>query len=249
MKEDTGQQQNPFTRPGFVTAGIVLGLIIMLGVGVAIVNATRGESSSTSPVSSTPPPNATSTPSAADTAESGSVCGIKGQVLKGRLSIGPETEWEYHGTTAYPTSKKFGPGATDEKSGFRYCFQRSPEGALFTAANAIPQGSDKSVAREWLNYVVSRGPYREELRTDVSEGTSDEGVRIAIVGFRLLAYDGNIARVDIAIRGTVGGRTVTMSAVYEFVWQDGDWKLNADIAKPVNVAEIPDSTGYIAWGE
>lgn len=70
-----------------------------------------------------------------------------------------------------------------------------------------------------------------------------------IQGFRILAYDGSSARVDVGSRGSVQGQTVTVSGVYELVWQDGDWKLSTDVPEPLNVAAIPDLTGYIAWGE
>ena len=72
---------------------------------------------------------------------------------------------------------------------------------------------------------------------------------MSIVGFRLLHYDGETARVDLAARASSQGQTVTVSGVYELIWQDGDWKISADVAEPLNVATIPDLAGYIPWEE
>ena len=74
-------------------------------------------------------------------------------------------------------------------------------------------------------------------------------MRVEVAGFRLLAYDGQTARVDVAVRGATGGQTVNLSMVYLLVWEGGDWKLSVtDPNAPINVANIPDLAGYISWG-
>lgn len=57
MAEDT-DQKNPFTRPGFILAAVVVALVVVLGVVVGVVNATRSDpesQSSPSPSESAPP--------------------------------------------------------------------------------------------------------------------------------------------------------------------------------------------------
>jgi hypothetical protein len=68
----------------------------------------------------------------------------------------------------------------------------------------------------------------------------------------VLAYDGDSARVDIAFRGSSNGQSVTGSAVYELVWADGDWKLDASkseparcrAARPVGLRELDGGIGH-----
>lgn len=246
MAED--KEQSPFTRPGFVAATVVIALIVVLGVVVVGISATR-DHASPSPTTE-PTDGAAPTDEPSPVAGGPSVCGLAGEKLgTARLTTAPAVdEWRYQGTVAYPVSAQFGPGKTDP-SGFRYCFQHTPEGALFAAANAVVQGSDPSIAEEWLPYVVAEGPHRDQLLADVGSGTTGEGTRLAIVGFRVLAYDGETARIDLAVRGTSQGQTITLSGVYELVWQDGDWKISADVAQPLDIGTVPDIAGYIPWGE
>lgn len=248
MTEDN-EEQSPFTRRGFVAATVVVAVIVVLGLVIVIVNMTRDDPDPT-PTSSTSaePTTAAPTSEPPEAVGGASVCGLPGEVLEGTLTTAPAAEWEYQGTTAYPTSSEFGPGDTSA-GGVRFCFERSPEGALFAAANSLVQGSDPSIAEEWLQYIVAEGPFRDQLLADVGSGTTGEGTRLAIVGFRVLAYDGETARIDLAVRATSQGQTITLSGVYELVWQEGDWKISADVAQPLNMATIPDTAGYIAWGE
>lgn len=240
-------EQNPFTRPGFIAAAVVVVLVVVLGLVIAIVNATRSDdpepTPEPSPTTSTAP---TSDPS--DVAGGASVCGLEGEELAGTLSTAPAADWAYQGTTAYPTSPEFGPGETSA-DGVRFCFQHSPTGALFMAANALVQGSDPAASQAWIEYALADGPYREELIGQVGDTSGSESTRMSLAGFRMLAYDGDTARVDLAVRASSEGQNLTLSGVYELVWQDGDWKISADVAQPLNTATVPDLAGYITWGE
>jgi len=82
------------------------------------------------------------------------------------------------------------------------------------------------------------------------DGTgSASAARMRVAGFRLLSYDGSSARVDIAVVVTAAGETVNMSCVYEMVWRDGDWKIDADAPDALSVEQIPGISGYILWSE
>lgn len=264
MNQDA-TQPSPFTRPGFLVAASLVCLLAVLGLVLGLRAATRSDTPptppaqalpSTSPGTDTAPATETTakgdgappTAETPDTKTSSSICGLPGEVLEGKISKAPEANWDYQGTTAYPTSPKYGPAKTDP-TGYRYCFQHSPQGALFAAANAAVQGSDPSIAEGWLSYVLADGPYRDQLLADTGSGTTGEGTRLAIVGFRILAYNGETARVDLAISGTSQGQAITLSGVYELVWQDGDWKISTNVAQPLNMAMIPDTAGYISWRE
>lgn len=243
-------EQNPFTRPGFIAAAVLVALVVVLGIIIAIVSATRSDDPDPAPEPSSPSPttSAAQTTEPSDVAGGASVCGLEGEELTGTLSTAPDAEWAYQGTTAYPTSPEFGPGETTA-DGVRFCFQHSPTGALFMAANALVQGSDPAVSQTWIDYGLADGPHREELIGEVGDASGSDGTRMSLAGFRMLAYDGDTARVDLAVRASSEGQNLTLSGVYELVWQDGDWKISADVAQPLNTATIPDLAGYITWGE
>ena len=235
------ETSTPWTQPKFLIAAVLVIALIVLGVVLAL--SSRNEPDGTSSTPTTPPGTTTSAPG---NAGAESVCGLPGYADSGTLTTAPEAEWLFQGTTAYPTSSEYGPGATSPE-GVRYCFQHTPAGALFAAANAMVQGGDPTVAGEWLDYVVADGPYREQIASS-QEAADSADSRINIAGFRLLAYNGDSARVDLAVRATSGTSTILVSGVYELVWRDGDWKISADVAEPLNVASIPDLAGYVAWG-
>lgn len=242
--------QNPFTRPSFIVAAIVIALVVVLGLTLAIINATRADPAPESQPTATAA-TATTEPSVAVTTKTSSnesVCGLGAGPDEVPVSA-PEALWEYQGTIAYPMSKKYGPGAEDP-TGFRYCFQHSPTGALFAAGNAVVQGAKDSGIGTWLEYFVAPGPHRQGFLEQGPGNGATTGVRINLEGFRILNYSQEAATIDVAVRGVAKGQTVYVSMVYTLVWADGDWKLDvADPANPINVANLPDTSGYIMWGE
>lgn len=253
--EDTG----PLAGRGFIASAVLTTLIIVAGAAFSAGIATRDESGGQDPASTAAasphePPPPPSAPPAPDGSQS--VCGLEGEVLgTADLTEAPAADsWDYQGTMAYPLSAAYGPGATDPE-GFRYCFQHSPEGAVHAAANAAAQASDADESRviAWLDYFLADTPERDELmpRGGASPGSNGaaQGARLQIGGFRLMSYDGAMAKVDIAITGSINGRAVSLSAVYDLVWEAGDWKLVVnDPDAPINVAQLPHVAGYTPWG-
>ena len=241
--------QNPFTKPSFIIAAILIAFILIFGIAVVFLNVAKKDVSVVTSETGESSTNGSTSNEAPATGSNVSICGLKGVVLEGTLSIAPETQWEYQDTTAYPISAQYGPGKVSEE-GYRYCFQHSPEGALLAAANAAVQATSFDGMESWLNYFLAEGPYRESVLNQDAPTTSSEDTRIDIAGFRLLSYDGGTAKVDIGVRGSTEGQTVTLSMVYTLVWEDGDWKLEVnDPSSPLNVANIPDLSGYTTWGE
>lgn len=240
-------QHSPFTRPGFIAAALVIALIVVAGVVVGI---TRNK-----PEPKAPPATTAATTGESTTASEPSICGLDGEVLTGTLSVAPETTWQYQDVNAYPSSPEYGPA--DTRDGYRMCYQHTPEGALFTAANAGVQATivvtDPQAYLAWLDYFVSVDcPIKDELLAEATSSTDnpDPISRIRTEGFRLLAYDGNTARVDIVISSMADGKTVYISGVYDLVWEDGDWKLlPTDPSDPMRFAQIPDLAGYVPWGQ
>lgn len=245
--DDQAGGGSAFTRPGFLVSAVLIALILVLGVIVAIRVA--GDSSSTTPPPASTSPAAPTSPSPTASSDAGaSVCGLPAGPETGGLTTPPAVTWAFQGTIAYPTSPEFGAGKTAAE-GYRYCFQRSPAGAVVMAANALAQGSDPEVGDAWAEYVLGSGRYRNQLADEIGAGTGAEGSRLKIAGFRMLAYDGKTARVDLGVQGSSQNQTLTVSGVYELVWQDGDWKISADVEDPLDISTIPDLGGYVPWGE
>ena len=246
MTTDDDEQQSPFTRPGFIAAAVVIALVVVLGIVLVVVNA-NDDDPGPSPTSSPAATSAAPTPEITEAAGGASVCGLDGEVLSGTLTSAPDATWAYQGVTAFPTSDTYGPGETGA-AGVRSCFQHSPSGALFAAANGLVQATDPAQAAIWMDQFLAQGPHREEiLAANASTGTQTGDTRLAIAGFRLLQYDGSTSRVEIAVDGSSQGTAIAGSFVYELVWQEGDWKLSADTASPFSYATIPDLSGYIVW--
>jgi len=249
MAEDENEQ-NPFRKPGFLAAAIVTVALVIAGVVLAIVAALGGDSDDET--AATPAPtssSASAAPTAEPTAdaEGASVCGLGGVELSGTVTVAPEAQWQYQDVYSYPSADGIGPAETASE-GYRYCFQHSPEGALFAASNMVVQSFDGTGRTAWLDYVVSEGTYRDSLLAS-DQGDSDQDVRAAIAGFRVLAYEGNTSRVDVAYRATLNGEVVYGSLVADMVWADGDWKLNADVDNPARISQLPDLSGYTSWTE
>lgn len=253
MANNEENTSSPFTRPGFIVAAIVVAIVATLGITLAVVGAlNRQDDEAAAPLASTTsqPSTAPSEPQATEepAPESSSVCGLPGEVLTGSVSAAPEAEWAFDGTLGYPTSATYGPGRTDE-NGIRSCFQRSPEGAVFAAANALAQSDNRETVGDFLEYFLAEGPGREAfLAAGPGTGGGETGVRVDIEGFRVLSYTGDTARIDVAAQGSTNGQVVNLSSVYDLVWEAGDWKLSVtDPNAPIDVATIPDLAGYIAW--
>lgn len=249
MAEDDDTQQNPFTRPGFIVGAVVVVALIVAAIVLTVLNLNRDDDAATPApdTSSSATSSAAPSPEPSGVAGGASVCGLEGEELSGTVTTAPAAEWAFVRTVAYPTSPEFGPADTGSE-GYPTCFQHSPQGALFAAATALAVPADSALVQPWIDHALSEGTYRDALLSDVGGNTGSSGVRMQLVGFRMLSYDGETARVDLAVRGSSEATTVTASAVYELIWEDGDWKINSNIANPFDFATIPDTSGYIPWG-
>ena len=164
-------------------------------------------------------------------------------------SKAPATEWKYLGSSSYPSSSEYGPAATGDE-GYLYCFQRSPEGAVFAAANAAIQGGQPNV-EQWMEYFLADTAGREAALREAQNASEPSGDRLQIQGFRLLSYNGSEASVDVAFRVTPDGQSTLGSMVYDLRWEDGDWKVVVqDNGLPSDDLQlIPDLAGYVSWRE
>ncbi|MEX0153744.1 hypothetical protein [Microbacterium sp. LMI1-1-1.1] len=248
MADDNDSTQNPFSRPGFIVGAVVVAALIVAAIFLTVLNLNRGNDAA--PPQGTPSSisAASAAPTSSELAVAGgvSVCGLDGVELSGKVTTPPTAEWAYVRTVAYPTSTTYGPGATSSE-GVPTCFQHSPTGALFAAATALAVPADPALANAWIDTALSSGTYRSQLLSQAVSGSETSGVRLQLVGFKVLSYDGKTASIDLAVRGSTQGQTVTASVVYQLIWEDGDWKINANVPNPFDFSSIPDTSGYVTW--
>ena len=255
--DDANVDRSPFSKPGFIVSALVVALVLVLGVGVIIGRRSdddSGAADATADPTGSAGVSTTANAGATSTDGDASICGLEGVVLEGTVTEAPEATWAYHGTAAYPSSPVYGPGATDVEDNFSYCFQHSPEGAIFAASSYMAQPFDTRVGKPWLEYYVADGPYREHLMSSTatarpSDDVPIEAIQMKVVGFRLLSYDGATARVDVAVEATYANRTFYHSSIHDLVWQDGDWKLSTETDTPIDSGNISDLSGYVMWAD
>lgn len=174
-------------------------------------------------------------------------CGVPGFEEESSLVQGPEAEWSYIGSIAVPGSDELGPGEITS-DGVRTCFAHTAAGAVTMAYNALAQSSDGSLAQPWADYAFT-GPGRDEVVAGVVAPSSP--YRAALSGFRVLAYDGSTARIDVAFQVNSDGANTLGSAIFELAWEDGDWRIVASSAEDtgINTETISSLSGYVAWSE
>lgn len=246
---DETEQQNPYMRRGFITAAVIVAVLIIVG-GVVIFNGLAKSDDPSTDSTPTPQVSIGATPSASSAVAGGaSVCGLDAVKMTGTLDRAPETTWDYAGTTAFPVSKEFGPGRQID-SGIQTCFSRTPGGAVMAASVGIGYLLNSDTVRPWQEYALASGSIRDELLRE-PPSTADAAastMRSSVSGFRLLKYDGQSANVDVAVTTTLKGKTTYMSVVMPLVWENGDWRANySEADKEIQPAMLPNIAGYVQW--
>lgn len=241
QNETTRDRGNPWTSWPFITGAVVVAVIALMGAGLAISSLLERPSPPVAgpPAASPPPPTVTSSGAEA------SICGLTAHEASGTITRAPEAEWSLVGTTAAPRNETSGPGLVEE-SGYRHCYARTAEGAVFAAANFAAMGSDPGLMTDVARGSVVEGAGRDVLMKQ-PVATSGGGVRVQIVGVRVLAYNDKKAQVDIAVRtsnGSLGGQ------VFDLLWDGGDWKMevtsNGDLL--TRATQLRDLSSYVMWG-
>lgn len=245
--EDDRGADSPRSRVWFLGAAGVVALILAMGIFASIAALNGDDEDEVGPDPDSP---TTSAPAAAP--EPGeSICGLPGHEKKGTLSAPPkDVTWTLVGRFAAPESDTAGPGVVEKSSGVRYCYSRTPEGALLAAANTYAWGmGPKSDPVAVLEQGLASGPGYEtavEQARQAPRNVAPPTTPTQIRGFRLLSYSGESAFVDLAFQvGDAGGYTQHQ---VELVWEKGDWRM---VVRPdgslVGGSALPDLTGYIPW--
>lgn len=239
MSDDNTQPENPFTRRGFIAAAIVIGVILLAGVIVLVTSLTSPKGD--------PVVEPTSTGGPVASGSDKSICGLEGYEEESSLTKAPETDWELVGTVAAPTAPDgAGPGVVGG-DGFRSCYSHTAQGALYFTVNFLALGTDATL-RDQLIDLVQAGPGRDALQKAQENSTGGSGAsdRAQVVGFKVGAYDGDTATIDLALNTSSGA---LVSQPVKLVWDDGDWKvvLSENGELPLAPSQLQSLGGYISW--
>lgn len=243
--EETEQRSSRSWLWLFIAAG-VLAVIVAMGIFVSIATITDDDNPTANPKPTEPVSTAPTTPADPDK----SICGLPGHKLDGTLNQPPENvTWNLVGAFAAPASRTAGPG-TIEKSGLRYCYAHTPEGALLAAANVYTWGQTSRTDRIGvIEHGVASGPGYDaaiaQAKADTGE-TSEPTLMVQIRGFRLLSYSGTSALVDLAFQGGPSGGLAHHQV--ELIWERGDWRvqLRSD-GSAADGGRLPDLTNFTPW--
>lgn len=247
MSTDSSER-SPYTRPIFVVAATVIGLIVVAGIVLSVIFITKGLSKDNAAADSPAPAPVTEPTTKAPADSEESRCGLNEVKLEGTLLEAPAAEWAFVGGSAqFPASASAGPAET-LSSGAQVCFEHTPTGAVFAAAAITAQLSESGSRAAIIDTSVVEGPLQDAfLEVADIEGSTD--IRMTIAGFKLMAYTGDTARVDVGIIGKAEGQSVYLSSMTQLRWVDGDWKLDGDIADYSAPAVLPDLAGFKLWSE
>ena len=257
---DDDQATSPLRGRGFIMSTVLIVLVLFAGAVVVTLNVLDDDSKP-----SADPTETRSSTTAPDDAEA-SVCGLADVDLSGTLPAAPtDVEWEVDGLQVLPSSEKNGPGQR-EANGVRYCYARTPEGALLAAvhlsgAAGLPTRDHvltQSDAADWIKRTIASGPgYDAALKRWPSrwagitfDELSEVGGRAQVRGYRIATYDGSTALVDVAHVVTVDqdGSAQLRATRWELQWERGDWRarLAPDGSFPEST-RLPDMTGFVPW--
>jgi hypothetical protein len=238
----TTEPSNPFRKPGYLAAAIVVGVIVLAAIIVLVTSLAGGGDEPDAPPATAAAPTPTGSANPADE----SVCGLEGFEEKTSLDGPPENEWELVGTVAAPIDYSgAGPGVI-EQNGFRSCYARTAEGALFAAVGYVAVSSDiRNLDR--IPELLAAGPVRDELEQTPPPAEAPSDSRLQVAGFKINSYTADEATVDVVYQVTSeNGALMSLPTVIK--WEDGDWKVViTENGPPFAPSQVQNLGGYIPW--
>lgn len=145
------------------------------------------------------------------------------------LSTAPPTTWQLVAGMAAPSNPTTGPAYAD---GIRWCYARTPAGALFAVANYGAQLQDPNADHRALAEattadtparaaaLAARDAAAAQATSDLPTG-GDNVSRPQWVGFHFLYYSPELVSVDMAH----SYRGLLVATTYTVRWENGDWKV------------------------
>jgi hypothetical protein len=234
-------ERPPWTRPGFVAAAVLVGLIVLAGLMVALWPSPNsrqanppgpGQPADTSTPDQRP---ATSLPTAVPT-------------------VAPaDVHWQLVHQVALPVSASAGPYRSTDTTASGYA--HTPVGALIAAAQISSRSALHNGRAVWeptLTQQFVPSPDRDSLLQALRaqpDTEAEPGELSQLSGFRYLSYTPDTAVVGLVDRAPGQSDTFYITTV-TMLWQDGDWRMVAPPGGSWTAAsqKLTDLSGVIAWG-
>lgn len=248
MQDETDfADPSPWTRPWFVAAAVFLGLVVALGVTIAVWPDGQHPTDRTAPA----PIEGSGGPVAASAGASGTAAAPLPTALPTRPPA--DVTWQLAGQHSVPVSATAGPRSVD--GGVASGYAHTPEGALVAAAQLAARSAFSAGKESWEPTVQSQfvpGDDRDRLLAalrSAPEQAADPGEVSPLVGYIYQAYTPDTAVIGLVYRapgGTARYHVVTTT----MQWRDGDWKM---VAPPggswlsVN-RQASTLSGVVEWG-
>lgn len=229
-------RQSPFTRTPFILSALVILVVVALGIVLAFREPPT-VTLNTEPSFSTPD-ESTSQPRETWDRALGCPETVESDVVP---TTAPEATWAPRGRVQAPSSRVHGP-ILDR------CYSRTPEGAVFAAANFLAAVTDPVGVEAAVRDLTVPGPGQEALLTllevDPAQVTGS-GAGYAIRAFAVLSYTPEAAAVAVAIR--TEDRSLGVVPI-GLVWTEGTWlvQLPDDGNLPARGVERLDDF-YVPW--
>lgn len=231
------RDQSPWTRPWFIASAAVAVVLIALGVAyVALPSPSAGQ---------TPAPASPATAAAAATAQAGqSVCGLPAGDQR-YPSVGLPTRWELLGRVAVPTDPKgIGPGKVE--GSVRTCYQHSPTGALYAAANAFGTSALPNGQTILFKDLAATSPMRDRyLATPPAQDSMDSSTSAQIGGFKVVSYTPDSATISLGMKVTQAANAGYVAVTYALRWEAEDWKIVLEDSNPSG--SLKDLSDFVPW--
>lgn len=242
-------EMKPWWKTWPVLGVAALLVVLALGGGGMILGSKLGEAGGSETVPASPASGEASGGSSEAPADGeASVCGLTAREdTVGKLETeAPKTEWESLGNQLVTKKNEtHGPGVVED-DGFRYCYARTPEGALFAAANFVAFGSsaDSNLTSKAGQKLVDAGDRQGEIEAEMKKGGSGDSV--PLVAYRVDAYSASSSTLTLVF--DVDGTKV--AGTLDFVWSGGDWKVRAPGTGNVvyRMEKVENLAGYVPWG-
>ncbi len=228
--------RGPWTRPGFIAAAVLIGVVLLVGIGILLI-----PSDDPPRLVSPPPPAGSAAPDASSTPTEPQVA----------LTAPPEgVTWELFRQLAVPVSATAGPR---EKAATAVGYAHSPSGALIAAAQIATRSGLSAGRASWEPTVTGQflpGPDRDRLLSALRsqpESVAEPGELSQIAGFVYQSYSPDTAVIGLVRRAPNQAYFVTTLTMR---WSEGDWRM----APPPGGSWLSLSrsatnlTGVVEWG-
>ncbi len=250
--------QSPWTRPGFVLAGVVVVLALACGLYLAIGGGGHHATASSSSGRSTtavPTTRSSTGRSTSPTKSKPGGCNVPPGPQAVPQVAPADITWQLWRGVALPWSASAGPGSVH--GDVAACFAHSPLGALLAAvqlpyrvgysphwlvavdAMTVPNAGRQALIRQVRASIATQG-------TGFLYAPTPESQIQQVAAFQVVSYDGGTAVIDLVERSESGTMGV---APFTVQWLDDDWRL---VLEPTGALSGPaqpvsSTVGYIAW--